>query len=121
MADLPPAPSNKGRKGAIKDTNGVNWIFLIEDEIMLPQSGLPNKLLCFQRIRFENGENFFRLGYYIIGKKPSRAGKWVWGQYATMLPSADLKELIRLAEGRQWFAVSSGRADPIISTPVVGP
>jgi len=39
-----------------------------------------------------------RLGYYIIGKKPKMKGPWVWGQYATLMPMRDFRDLIRMAE-----------------------
>jgi hypothetical protein len=104
MTTLPANPSTVGKQGSIKDPAGTKWSFTVDAEIMLPQSGLPTKLLCLQRIKFESGAIHLRLGYYIIGKRPSRAGKWVWGQYATMIPAADLKELTRLAEEKKWFA-----------------
>jgi hypothetical protein len=43
------------------------------------------------------------IGYYVIGKKPRMAGKWVWGQFATMLPIGDFVKLVKLAQDRGWM------------------
>ena len=39
----------------------------------------------------------YRLGYYIIGKNGRAADRWVWGQFAPMMPGADLDALLKKA------------------------
>jgi hypothetical protein len=70
----------------------------------VPQSDLPEKILCLQRIEFqEDGRIEVRLGYYIIGKKPKMRGRWVWGQFAALMPLRDFEALIRQAERKGWI------------------
>ncbi len=45
----------------------------------------------------------FRLCYYIIGKKPGMKGKWVFGQFATMLPPEDFKWIVDEAKRQGWI------------------
>jgi hypothetical protein len=35
--------------------------------------------------------------------KPRMAGKWTWGQYATLIPARDFKALITRARQREWI------------------
>jgi hypothetical protein len=73
-------------------------------EIRRFQSNLPSKILCLERIIFEEENRIeLRLGYYIIGKKPRMKGKWVWGQYAAMIPVEDFKNLFEEAKTEGWF------------------
>lgn len=101
---LPPWPTRKGRRGVTRDAvTRKESYFQIVDEIMFPQSGLPSKLICLQRLQFEEDDRIeLRLGYYIIGKKPAMRGRWVWGQYATLLPADDFYRLIQEVHRREW-------------------
>jgi hypothetical protein len=101
----PPAPSNVGERRAAKTPTGKPFYFAIKDEIHIPQSGKPDKLIYLQRLEFESdGRVELRLGYYVIGKKPAMRGRWVWGQYTTMIPAADFKNIIRRAERKGWLS-----------------
>lgn len=103
MIDLPPLPDNVGRKRTAKDISGATMHFTVLDEIKFTQSTYPQKAIYLQKIQFEeDGRIEMRLGYYVIGKKPRMAGKWVWGQYATMLPLNDFNQLIKQAQERGW-------------------
>lgn len=77
--------------------------FRITGEIKRPQSGLRTKLICLQQIRFDDGHKQLRLGYYIIGKKRAMRGRWVWGQYATFMPRADFRAIVREATRLGWI------------------
>jgi hypothetical protein len=77
--------------------------FEVTGEIKRPQSNLPTKLICLQRIRFDGGRMELRLGYYIIGKRPSMRGRWVWGQYAALMPIADFKAIVNQAKKLKWI------------------
>jgi hypothetical protein len=57
-------------------------------------SEYPEKVFILQEVESQHAKEkelkLFRIGYYIIGKKPKMRGKWVWGQYApfiTTIPS----------------------------------
>lgn len=100
----PPAPSNIGRQSIARTPSGNRFYFEIEDEIHIPQSGKPDKLIYLQRLKFESdGRVELRLGYYVIGKKPAMRGRWVWGQFATMIPLSDFRKIIQRAERKGWL------------------
>lgn len=100
----PPAPCNKGRRCKANKPIGGHFHFTIIDEIYIRQSDLPSKLIYLQKIKFEaDGHEELRLGYYIIGKRPAMHGKWVWGQFATMIPVSDFRQVIEAAQKRGWL------------------
>lgn len=37
----------------------------------------------------------YRIGYFVIGKKGSRKGRWTWGQYCPMIPHKDIDNVCR--------------------------
>jgi hypothetical protein len=101
----PPAPSNIGKRRTAKTPSGKRFYFVIEDEIHISQSDKPNKLIYLQRLEFESdGRVELRLGYYVIGKKPAMRGRWVWGQFATMIPIEDFRSIIQSAERKGWLS-----------------
>jgi len=101
---FPPIPSKIGKKGALIDIDGNKQHFIILDEVTHVQSTYPGKVICLQRLRFESDCHIeLRLAYYIIGKKPKMAGKWVWGQYATMMPVEDFQTIISKATEKGWI------------------
>ena len=101
---LPELPSHIGKRGKlIVPPNGIKIGYTIKDEICVFQSTLPSKILCLQSIEFDDGRKEIRLGYYIIGKKPKMLGRWVWGQYAALMPLQDFKKLIKRAEKKGWI------------------
>ena len=99
---IPPYPNSIGKSGSLTTIDG-NYGFTIADKIVRPPTGMPEKLLCLQRIEFEDGKKELRLAYFIIGKKPKRRGKWVWGQYCTFIPPKDFKALVLEAQKRRWI------------------
>lgn len=105
ISQKPPAlRSHVGDKGKlVVPPDGFKLGYTIKDEICVTQSDLPSKILCLQNIEFDDGRKEVRLGYYIIGKKPKMLGRWVWGQYAALMPVKDFKKLIRKAEEKGWI------------------
>ena len=100
----PENPDHKGKKGQTKDpADGTISKYIIEDEIIIPQSDAPHKLIYLQKIVFDNKKVELRLCYYIIGKLPKMKGKWVFGQYATFLPAKDFKKITNEARKRGWI------------------
>ena len=78
--------------------------YTITDEVRVTQSDMPECILCLQRIEFDEDHRIeIRVGYHIIGKKPKMLGKWVWGQYAAMMPLCDFRALIQEAEKKGWI------------------
>jgi hypothetical protein len=74
------------------------------------QSNLPEKVFVVERIRHTHrtgaqameggagvGDIEYRIGYYIVGRIGKSASTWRWGQYAPMIPEADLLPLLAQA------------------------
>jgi len=95
----PTLPSNIGKRKTITDGQS----FTVLDEVTQIQSTAPNKVIYLQKLQFKDGQIELRLAYYIIGKKPKMAGKWVWGQYATMIPVKDFRAILRKASEKGWI------------------
>lgn len=102
---LPVLPSRKGMRGKLRlPPDGEVWQYEIIDEIRRPQSDLPTKIFCIERLKFDNGRDEIRFCYYIIGKRPRMKGRWTWGQFAPLVPFKDFKILVREVEKRGWKA-----------------
>ena len=100
---FPHLPPRIGKRGTGRKPLGTKFYWRVVDEIRRIQSNAPCTL-CLEKIQFEDdGRIEIRLGYYVIGEKPRMKGKWVWGQYATMMPTKDFKALIDEAQNRGWF------------------
>jgi hypothetical protein len=64
------------------------------------------KLICFQKIRFEDsGKLEYRFTYYMLGLKPGAKGRWVFGQYSLLIPAAILSKLLQEARERGWEGI----------------
>jgi hypothetical protein len=99
-------PDNIGKTKRLKDINGDDVEFVIEDEIIMHQTNNPNKLIVMQmlvhKLRDIPDEIEYRLGYYMLGVKPGMKGRWVWGQYCLMLPPEDFRILLKKAKEKHW-------------------
>jgi hypothetical protein len=81
-----------------------NRVFTVLDEVVQIQSTNPDKAIYLQRLQFQDdGRIELRLAYYIIGKERRMAGKWVWGQFATMMPEEDSRVIVRKATEKGWL------------------
>jgi len=91
-------PNNVGRTMKYNTATGIKMKIHIDDEIIIPETDYPNKLLCFQKALSVTGE-FYRLGYYILSQKGDR---WIWGKNAAYVSVEDLKLLNAEARKRNW-------------------
>ncbi len=98
-------PKNIGKIRRIKDIDGKTQTFKISDEIRRPATELPNgKIIVLQYLEFDGQEKpLLRLGYYMLGKNGKRIGRWVWGQYCTIILPEDLDYVFREASERGWL------------------
>ncbi len=96
-------PDHVGDRGHFHDPGDSVRYFTIIDEIRQPESGAPSKVIYLQLMKFDNGKLQLRLCYYIQGKVGRPKGKWVFGQFATLLPSRDFQEIIAEAKSRNWI------------------
>ena len=103
MKSYPKLPTKKNTKGQLKTRKGKILRFKIVDEVRRTQRNSRHKKICLQKIVFDNGRVEFRLAYYMTGKKPRMKGRWVFGQYATLMPEADFRSIIRRAKRKGWI------------------
>jgi hypothetical protein len=104
MPRRPKPPANIGKRCRAEKAVRGHFDFTIVDEFYVRQSDMPNKLIYLQKMKFESdGREELRLGYYIIGKRKRMRGRWVWGQFATMIPMVDFRRVIVRAEARGWL------------------
>ena len=104
-AKPPPLPPPRvGKRGVARfPPDNHKHGFTVTDEIRRRQSNVSHKLICLERLRWDDGRTEFRLAYYIVGKKGRARDRWVWGQYATMIPAVDLRYIVREARRRGWI------------------
>ncbi len=98
-------PNNIGKLGKLVFPDKKVRNFKIIDEIYKKQSSNPHKVIYLQLVQFEDNpkERELRLCYYIIGKIGRTKGKWVFGQFATLVPAKDFQIIIDEAKKRNWF------------------
>lgn len=101
----PELPSNIRKRGkVVMPPDGEVFHFEIVDEVRKFQDDSKTKIIVLQLIKFDDGKKEIRLGYYIIGKKPKMRGRWVWGQYAALMPAQIFHSVIQQATKKGWFA-----------------
>ena len=100
----PPPPNNIGKKRTFISITGTKVHLTVLDEIVIPQGS--GKLIYFQQFRLEEDQRIeYRLTYYMLGHKPSRKGKWVFGQYSLMIPAKELSAILKEARKRDWKGI----------------
>jgi hypothetical protein len=97
----PPHPKNVGKRRIITAIDGSKVALVVRDEIVVPQG--EGKLIYFQKLQFESDGRFeYRFTYYMRGFKPSRLGRWVFGQYSLMAPEHEVAIMLKEARARGW-------------------
>jgi len=87
----------------------------IVKRICMQQTGLPEKIFVFERLKRLGTEGEiihkindegiqYRIGYYIVGKNGKKNGKWVWGQFCPLIPDKDFDKLIEKAKQNGIFS-----------------
>jgi hypothetical protein len=92
-------PNSVGQKRTIEAIDGKLMVCTIEDEILHPQAGSPEKLICLQQLRCENGACELRMTQYVL----SVSKYWVWAQILLNMPAHDFEEIAKEAQARGWF------------------
>jgi hypothetical protein len=104
--ELPPRPVTIGKTGRVTSIDGRQRRFKVLDEVVVRQRVVDrgsSKLIYFQKIQFEQAKRMeYRFAYYMLGVKPGAKGRWVFGQYAPMIPATELKKLLAAARARAW-------------------
>jgi hypothetical protein len=99
----PPLPSRLGKTTSGKTIRGGPMVYTVVDEDVFPAAANPNKAFAIHKLRFRDGREEFRLGYYMIAYGPRMKGKWAWGQYAPMMTKEDMAVIFRHAKAKGWL------------------
>jgi len=79
-------------------------VYRVLDEIILIPPRNKNKAIYLQRLQFEDDNRIeLRLCYYMIGQKGRGKGKWLFGQFATMITPEDLESILSSARKKGWI------------------
>jgi len=96
----PQLPSRKGRVTTFKNIHGRRETYTVVDEevFVAPESQAKDKAFAIHKLKFDDGREEFRIGYYRIAQRPRMKGKWAWGQYAPMMTAKEMTEIFYRAE-----------------------
>lgn len=103
----PELPNRIGQITRRKYIDGSPMVYEVLDEIVqvVHTPPMPTKAIYLQLLKFaDDGRTELRLCYYIIGQKPRGKGKWLFGQYATMIRREDCEQLIKKAKSKGWLS-----------------
>jgi hypothetical protein len=96
-------PNNVGKERKLTSIDGKKSTFTVVCEIIRPQGPSPHKKLIYlQKLKHSDGRPEYRFAYYMRGVKGRTKGRWVFGQYALMIPSRDLSWLLKTARKKGW-------------------
>lgn|SRR5690554_3939931 len=94
------SPTTIGKQGSITTLDGVKQQFKVIDEIRYPASNMPkDKVFYLQQLEWDTGHTGYRFCYYIKGK----TDKWVFGRFAPLISSEDLRAIMEEAQARGWI------------------
>ena len=99
----PQFPSRLGKTTKIKDIRGQPVEFIVVDEDIFPALSNKGKAFCLHKIRYANGKEEFRIGYYMIAHGPRMKGKWAWGQYAPIMTAEEMQMIFEHAKAKGWI------------------
>ena len=102
-------PGAAGNFGNIQTGPDTTWHFVVVDDILLRQTGLPTKVIALQLLQWQHDASFeLRLGYYQWSADMER---WYWSRNTPMLPVGDFAELSWRARKKwpdSWSAPEEG-------------
>lgn len=98
-------PSRVGKVTHRKYIDGSPMVYKVLDEIIhIPRSN-PKKAIYLQMLQFEDDRRReMRLCYYMIGHNGRGKGKWLYGQFATMILKEDFEYIISKAREKGWIS-----------------
>jgi hypothetical protein len=74
--------------------------YKVEDEIVEPQG--DTKLVYVQKMRFKDGSLEYRFTYYVVAKKGTVLGRWVFANRSVFVPTEQLAKLLDKARVKKW-------------------
>jgi hypothetical protein len=89
--NIPNLPSRLNKETKRKDINGNKMHYSVIDEDVFVAPSNSEKAFALHKLKFSDGREEYRIGYYMIAKKPRVRGKWAWGQFAPMMTKEEMK------------------------------
>ena len=94
----PPLPTRLGKTTKLQDIRGHEKSYeVVAEDVFLAQSN-PDKAFAVHKLKWDDGREEFRIGYFMIAHRPRMKGKWAWGQYAPMMTEIEMIEIFQRAE-----------------------
>jgi hypothetical protein len=95
--------SRIGAKTSRKTIDGKPMVYEVVDEEFIIALSNSRKAFCLHKLRFEDGQEQFRIAYYMIAEKPRMRGKWAFGQFAPMMTKEEMQIIFAKAQEKGWI------------------
>ncbi len=89
--------------GRAKTSKGEVLRYEVTGELTRIVGPKGKKKLVLQQVRFTDGKQQLRLGYYVLGQTGDRKDSWIWGRNAPFLDASELQELVGEAKKNGWI------------------
>ena len=95
--------SRVGKKSYRKTIDGKPMVYeVVDDEFFLAQSN-ERKAFYLQKLKFEDGQEIFRIAYYMIAERGRVKGKWAFGQFAPMMTKEEMAIIFDKIKDKGWL------------------
>jgi hypothetical protein len=95
--------SRIGKKTYRKKIDGSPLVYEVIDEEIFQAPSNERKAFCLQKLRLEDGQEIFRIAYYMIAEKPRMRGKWAYGQFAPMMTKEEMEIIFEKITAKGWM------------------
>lgn len=63
----------------------------------MPETGSDQCVYTVERLSNPDSGTFLRWGYWVVSRHGAMSGRWVWGRFAPMIGTADMRKLMERA------------------------
>lgn len=95
--------SRIGKTTSRKAIDGTPMIYTVIDEDIFLAPSNDRKAFCLHKLRFDDGQEIFRIAYYMIAERGRVKGKWAFGQYAPMMTKEDMTVIHKKMKDMGWL------------------
>jgi hypothetical protein len=96
-------PKRLGKKTITTKIDGSPLIYEVVDEEVFIAPSNDRKAFCLQRLRFDDGQEVFRISYYMIAERARMRGKWAFGQFAPMMTQEEMNMIFIKVKEKGWI------------------
>ncbi len=95
--------SRLGCKSHIHTIDGKPISYEVVDEVLFLAPSNKRKAFCLHKLRFQDGQEEFRIAYYMIAERPRMRGKWAYGQFAPMMTKEEMQLIFEKVRAKGWI------------------